>query len=249
MPIKRGFASVAFDELAWHEDLRQAARSESAKKLASGWNARVKQSMRSSPATRMRDGTSLPGCVKVYLPPPGGPLGLVFRLAKGKDGRLHLDHLAFGVRHIYWRTQLISDIDGLVARAEAQTDMEVQSDYAKYLTIRVLGLVEQVVAEIVLAHVSAQASPPVLSHTTWKMKRFQNPNPQRLIELVGSFDRRWGDSLESALTSSSEREALGSIRSQRNRIAHGEPTTISLVQVKGYFAEIKSMLNRVAAPF
>lgn len=145
-------------------------------------------------------------------------------------------------------TQLISEIDGLVARAEAQTDMEVQSDYAKYLTIRVLGLVEQVVAEIVLAHVSAQASPPVLSHTTWKMKRFQNPNSQRLIELVGSFDRRWGDSLESALTSS-EREALGSIRSQRNRIAHGEPTTISLVQVKGYFAEIKSMLNRVAAPF
>lgn len=66
--------------------------------------------------------------------------------------------------------QLISEIDDLVARAEAQNDMEVQSDYAKYLTIRVLGLVEQVVAEIVLAHVSAQASPPVLSHTTWKMK-------------------------------------------------------------------------------
>jgi hypothetical protein len=42
---------------------------------------------------------SLPGCVKVYVPPPGGPLGLVYRLAKNKDGRLCLDHLAFGVRH------------------------------------------------------------------------------------------------------------------------------------------------------
>jgi hypothetical protein len=41
----------------------------------------------------------LPGCVKVYLPPPGGPLGIVYRLAKNKDGRLYLDHLAFGVRH------------------------------------------------------------------------------------------------------------------------------------------------------
>lgn len=46
-----------------------------------------------------RDGTSLPGCVKVYIPPPGGPLGMVCRLAKNKDGRLYLDHLAFGVRH------------------------------------------------------------------------------------------------------------------------------------------------------
>lgn len=45
MPVKRGFAPVAFDELAWQED---------------------------------RDGTSLSGCVKVYLPPLG----------------------AFGVRHL-----------------------------------------------------------------------------------------------------------------------------------------------------
>jgi hypothetical protein len=47
-----------------------------------------------------RDGTRLPGCVKVYLPPPGGPLGLVFEIAKSKHGRLYLAHLAFGVRHL-----------------------------------------------------------------------------------------------------------------------------------------------------
>ena len=46
-----------------------------------------------------RDGTSLPGCVKVYLPPPAGPLGLVYQIARNKQGRLYLDHLAFGVRH------------------------------------------------------------------------------------------------------------------------------------------------------
>jgi hypothetical protein len=37
--------------------------------------------------------------MKVYLPPPGGPLGLVYRIAKDERGRLYLDHLAFGVRH------------------------------------------------------------------------------------------------------------------------------------------------------
>lgn len=46
-----------------------------------------------------RDGTNLPDCVKVYLPPPAGPLGLVYRIAKDGTGRLYLDHLAFGVRH------------------------------------------------------------------------------------------------------------------------------------------------------
>jgi hypothetical protein len=38
--------------------------------------------------------------VKVYLPPPAGPLGLVYRIAKDGTGRLYLDHLAFGVRHL-----------------------------------------------------------------------------------------------------------------------------------------------------
>jgi hypothetical protein len=103
VPIKRGFAHVAFDELAWHEDLRQATGS--ARRIGEETRSRLEREGQAIDALfacdeEARDGTSLPGCVKVYIPPPGGPLGLVFRLAKGKDGRLYLDHLAFGVRHI-----------------------------------------------------------------------------------------------------------------------------------------------------
>lgn len=103
MPLKRGFAPVAFDELAWHEDLRQATGS--AKRIGEETRSRLEREGQAIDALfacdeEARDGTSLPGCVKVYLPPLGGPLGLVFRLAKGKDGRLYLDHLAFGIRHL-----------------------------------------------------------------------------------------------------------------------------------------------------
>lgn len=144
--------------------------------------------------------------------------------------------------------QLIAEVDEIFKRAEAQSDMEVQSDYAKYLVIRLGGLVEQVVTEIVLTHVGGQASATVLSHTTWRMKRFQNPDVERVVGLVKSFDRRWGEELDDVI-SKSEREALGSVRTQRNRIAHGQPSTVSLVQAKGYFTEIKTMLGRVAEPF
>jgi hypothetical protein len=103
VPIKPGFARVAFDELAWHEDLRQATGS--AKRIGEETRSRLEREGQNIDALfacdeEARDGTRLPGCVKVYLPPPGGPLGLVFRLAKGKDERLYLDHLAFGVRHL-----------------------------------------------------------------------------------------------------------------------------------------------------
>jgi hypothetical protein len=103
VPIKRGFAPVAFYELAWQEDLRRATGS--AKRIGEETRSRLEREGQAVDALfacdeEARDGTRLPGCVKVYLPPLGGPLGLVFEIAKSKDGRLYLGHLAFGVRHL-----------------------------------------------------------------------------------------------------------------------------------------------------
>lgn len=40
----------------------------------------------------------MPGCAKVYLPPPIGKFGMVFAI-KRQQGQLVLAYLAFGVRH------------------------------------------------------------------------------------------------------------------------------------------------------
>jgi hypothetical protein len=45
-----------------------------------------------------RDGTELPQCLKVYLLPPAGPFGMVFKFVIAAGGP-RLDYLAFGVRH------------------------------------------------------------------------------------------------------------------------------------------------------
>jgi hypothetical protein len=44
------------------------------------------------------DGTQLAHCLKVYLPPPDGKFGMVFRVER-RDGKLRLVYAAFGVRH------------------------------------------------------------------------------------------------------------------------------------------------------
>lgn len=43
-------------------------------------------------------GTQLPHCVKVYLPAPDGPHGMVFEIER-ISGRLRLLYAAFGLRH------------------------------------------------------------------------------------------------------------------------------------------------------
>jgi hypothetical protein len=45
-----------------------------------------------------RDGTELPQCLKVYLPPPAGSFGMVLKFVIADDGP-RLDYLAFGIRH------------------------------------------------------------------------------------------------------------------------------------------------------
>lgn len=45
-----------------------------------------------------REGAVLPQCLKVYLPPPVGRFGMVFRFAIA-DKTPRLEYLAFGVRH------------------------------------------------------------------------------------------------------------------------------------------------------
>ncbi len=44
------------------------------------------------------DGTQLPNCVKVYLPAPDGPHGMVFEIVR-IEGRLQSLFAAFGLRH------------------------------------------------------------------------------------------------------------------------------------------------------
>lgn len=144
--------------------------------------------------------------------------------------------------------QLISEIDDLFVRAGVQTDIQVQSDYAKYLVVRVSGLVEQVMREVVLVYTSSQASARVANHVGWRMGTFQNPNVDRILQLVGSFDRAFQITLEGSITTP-ERVSLGSVRAQRNSVAHGQPSSISLSQISQYYADVKSLLVKVAAVF
>jgi hypothetical protein len=90
-----------FDAIAWSEDMIRA--SGSARNVAVA--ARRVFEVDGVPIAQLRacepegtDGTSLPHCMKVYLPPPAGLHGMVFEIDQ-RDGRLVLAYLAFGLRH------------------------------------------------------------------------------------------------------------------------------------------------------
>lgn len=144
--------------------------------------------------------------------------------------------------------KLIQELDHLFKRARAQPDLQVQSDYAKYLVVRISGLVEQVITEIILAYTQPQANSKITAHIAWRMGSFQNPNLERILQLVGSFDSNFRKLLEDLVTDD-EKEALKSINIQRNKVAHGELSTVSLGQVDQYYVQVSALINKIAGLF
>jgi len=101
LPTRRGYARVLFSEGEFGEDTMRSGRA-GAKALREARGqfeqdgVEIKVLRRCDPEGR--DGTKLPACFKVYLPPPNGKFGMVFRFVRDADG-LALRYLAFGVRH------------------------------------------------------------------------------------------------------------------------------------------------------
>lgn len=92
---------VVFDEAAWAEDLLRA--SATARRVAT--EARDQFEANGVPIAQLKAcepegpaGTRLQHCVKVYLPAPDGPHGMVFEIER-ISSRLALLYAAFGLRH------------------------------------------------------------------------------------------------------------------------------------------------------
>lgn len=100
-PRRPGRARVVFDELLWGEDMARAT----AAGAEAATEARRRLERDGAPIEQLRacqaegrDGARLGGCLKIYVPPPAGPWGIVFRLAVDEDGSF-LAVLAFASRH------------------------------------------------------------------------------------------------------------------------------------------------------
>jgi hypothetical protein len=93
-------APVRFDDRIFQEDLAYA----SVTGIAVARLSRHRYESKGIPVGELRiteakgpHAAVLPRCLKVYLPPPDGPFGMVFRLMIDGDGA-HLEYLAFGGR-------------------------------------------------------------------------------------------------------------------------------------------------------
>ena len=125
------------------------------------------------------------------------------------------------------------------------SDLELRSDFARYLCVLVSGYLEKAVAELVLEHARRSGGPSLQRFVELKTRRFTNANAQRLQNLLSSFDSDWRQSLESFLVDEIK-DAVDSVVDLRNTIAHGGSVGITYQRVYDYYLRVQKVVERIA---
>ena len=125
-------------------------------------------------------------------------------------------------------------------------DPELQSDFARYLCVLVSGYMEKALIALVLEHARTNGAPTLQRFVEHKTKNFTNAKASRVQDLLGSFDPKWREELEEILVDE-RKDAVDSIVSLRNTIAHGGSVGLTYSRIDMYYQEAKKVIDDVAA--
>jgi hypothetical protein len=121
-------------------------------------------------------------------------------------------------------------------------DLEIRSDFARYLCILVSGFIENTVTVLATAYCREGSRPPVANYAGSQLGRLQNLNSERLGQVIGAFEPSWRDDLVSFLAGP-RKDALDSVLSLRNQIAHGESVGVTYVRIHEYYCCVKEIVS------
>jgi hypothetical protein len=143
-------------------------------------------------------------------------------------------------------SRLKGRLDATFQRAPPPSaDVEIQSDFARYLCVLVSGFLENAIAALILDFAQRRSSREIASFIEYQLDYWTNPNTEKICSLLGSFSADWRTKSEQFLID--ERKAgVNSLVALRHKIAHGESVGTSLSQVKEYYATAKKIVDFVA---
>ena len=131
------------------------------------------------------------------------------------------------------RQSLENRIARLTRHAERTEDDELQAELAKYLCILVASLIDVRCGECAWRFAEKQSSSSVASFVSARLRRIPKSSCNSIRDLFTEFDPdravQWFDELPEE-----QRDAVDSIRNNRNQLAHGRYVGLSLGQLAAY---------------
>ncbi|MBF0318646.1 MAG: hypothetical protein HQL01_02405 [Nitrospirae bacterium] len=125
----------------------------------------------------------------------------------------------------------------------ANYDDKMLSHWAKYVCVLTSGYIENAISHYISEFSRKKAHPYITNYVTNSLDDFMNPKMEKILKLIGSFDKKWKEDIEDYVEKEGRKDAIDSIVANRNQIAHGEYVGLSLAPMINYYKKASEVLE------
>ena len=137
-----------------------------------------------------------------------------------------------------------SRLDGLFGKVSAIDDLEMQSQWSRYLCVLVSGFIEEAIRAIVGEYAAVRSSREIANYVEKKLGRETNLNMSKIVSLLSQFDPDIGKELERR-TNGELKDAIDSIVANRHPIVHGRDVSVSYARIHDWYKETVKVIEIV----
>jgi hypothetical protein len=138
-------------------------------------------------------------------------------------------------------------IDDLFSHINAFTgDPYDKSLLTFYLCIRVSGFIENCVRIILSEYSIPRSRDQVITFIGNKLKKFPNPTYGAMVMIAKEFDDKWSKGFK-GLTTRQHQSSIESININRNQIAHGGTSSITIGDLYKYYQDVVEVIENFEA--
>lgn len=128
--------------------------------------------------------------------------------------------------------------------SNATSDLSLISHWGRYLCVMVAGFLEQGLQTVYQDFANRSSDPRVARYVSRRLRRVRNPNAEEFLQTAGHFDNQWRLELQDLFSRDARpKEAINSIMSLRNNIAHGGNASIAPKTVQDYLERSVQVLE------
>jgi len=120
---------------------------------------------------------------------------------------------------------------------------DLQASLARYACVLASSYLEAAFRELLIQYTQQRAHPSVVSYIDFTLGMFRDPNMEKILQLIGRLDPEYRRLLETQ-ASLRLKDSVDSISANRNNIAHGRRSGISLGQVRNYYDDARAIVSK-----
>jgi len=143
--------------------------------------------------------------------------------------------------------ELLDSIDDTIKNINGfsiSSDLE-KAYLARYLVVFISGIYEEAIETIINENVEKLNSKKISKYIASSLEaNFQNPNIYKISNLLDRFEANLGEVFKKQMPEEAKL-ALGSIVANKNAIAHGDSTNITLRVVIQYYIDSRIIIEKV----